>query len=304
MSHSLDLQGTASNPRLLRLPLLGGLGVWTRLLGLAAGGALILAIATLQPQLPPDLPIAVFYIMPIVLVAWVGGVWAGLVASLAASLARMVADSVAGVQFSHPSVPYWNFAISSVLYLIIAALLALLHRTLLYERELARTDPLTLLGNRRFFEHVAGVELNRSHRYSRPFALGYVDVDRFKQVNDRLGHAEGDGLLRMIAQQLVQSLRTSDVVTRLGGDEFAVLLPETNAEGARVAMGKAHERLSAAISAAGFDVSFSIGVVTYESGDATLHGMLAQADDVMYEVKHNGSGHVRCQPYGPPAAAV
>ena len=301
IAEQLDLRGKASNPRLLKLPLLRGLGVWTKLLGLAAGGALILALATLQPHLPHDLPIAVFYILPVVLVAWVGGFWAGSVAAVSASFARMLADAVAGVQFSSPTVPYWNFAISAALYLIISSLLALLHRTLLYERELARTDALTFLGNRRFLEHVAAVELNRSLRYARPFALAYVDVDRFKQINDKRGHAEGDRLLRMIARVLVESLRTSDVVTRLGGDEFAVLLPETHADGARVAMEKAHERLTATITQAGYDVSFSVGVVTYEGGPAELNTMLAQADSIMYEVKKTVQGRVRCLPYGAPA---
>lgn len=290
--------GVPAGPPVLKLPLLYGLTRPVRLLGLAAGAALIMALAALQPQLYPDLPIAVLYVLPVVLVAWVGGVWPGIIAAFAASGARLLSDFAAGVVPSHPSVPYWNFGISTLLYLITAFLLARLHRTLLFERELARTDPLTLLGNRRFFEEIARVELNRSLRYDRSFALAWIDLDHFKEVNDRLGHAEGDRLLRTIARELVAALRTSDVVARLGGDEFAVLLPETPPEGARIAMQKAHERLTERMRRASCPVTFSIGVVTYESGGATLPALLEQADRVMYSVKKGGRGHVRCEEYG------
>lgn len=292
-----------AGPRLLKLPLLGGLGWPVRLLGLAAGGALVVAIAVLQPRLYPDLPIAVLYVVPIVLVAWVGGTWPGVIAAGAAAVARLLADNAAGVVPSHPAVPYWNLGISVTLYVTIAYLLAQLHRTLLYERELARTDPLTLLGNRRFFEHVAAIELNRSRRYGRSFALAYVDLDHFKEVNDRLGHATGDRLLKQTAAALVDSLRTSDIVVRLGGDEFAVLLPETADRGAVIAMEKAHERLTAAMAEAGYEVTYSIGVVTYEGGAASLSELLDAADRIMYSVKRDGRGQIRSAQFAEPAGA-
>jgi diguanylate cyclase (GGDEF)-like protein len=293
-----------AQPPVLRLPLIEELSWPVRLLGLAAGGALILAVASLQPRLYPDLPIPVLYVVPVVLVAWVGGAWPGAVAAVTAAAARALADHGAGTVFSHPSVPFWNFGISASLYVVLAWLLARLHRTLVLERELARTDPLTSLGNRRFFEHVAAVELNRSRRYARPFALAYIDVDRFKDFNDRLGHAAGDRLLRRIAHVLIAALRTSDIVARLGGDEFAVLLPETPAEGAHVAMAKAHERITRAMAEAGFEITFSIGVITYESGAATLAELLNEADRIMYSVKRAGRGRVQCAAWSDAAATA
>jgi diguanylate cyclase (GGDEF)-like protein len=280
---------------LLRLPLIGGLTWPVRVLGLAAGGALIAAMAAIQPRLYHDLPIPVLYVVPVVLVAWVGGAGLGIVAALAAATARAVADHMAGTTFSHPSVPWWNLGIGALLYSVLAYLLARLHTSLIFERELARTDPITGLGNRRFFEQVAAVELNRSRRYGRPFALAYLDVDRFKQYNDRHGHAAGDRLLREIAALLVQALRDSDVVARLGGDEFAVILPETPADGAAIAMQKAHERLVDELSSHG--ISFSIGVITCEQGTATLPLLLDAADRVMYAVKATGRGKVRAEPW-------
>lgn len=284
--------------RLLYLPLLDELDLSRRIIGIALGFALIGVIAFAQPAMYPEMPIATLYLMPVIIIAWIGGTWPGVAGALIAAGARLLVDVTGDVTHSDPAVPLLNFAISAALYLILALLLARLHRTLVYERELARTDPLTLLGNRRFFEHVAGVELSRSRRYGRPFALAYIDVDHFKEVNDRLGHAAGDALLRKIGQVLTESLRTSDVVARLGGDEFAVLLPETPADGAGIAMSKTHEKITAAIQQVEPEINFSIGVVTYESGSGSLDDVLDAADRAMYQVKNTGRGSVRVEKYG------
>src|ERR1700736_34411 len=94
----------------------------------------------------------------------------------------------------------------------------------------ATTDPLTGLYNRRFFDDYFEKELNRSIRYSHRLALVVFDLHRFKEVNDRFGHPQGDVLLQMAADTLRKSMRTSDYAFRIGGDEFALLLPQTNTE--------------------------------------------------------------------------
>jgi Diguanylate cyclase, GGDEF domain len=96
-------------------------------------------------------------------------------------------------------------------------------------REAALTDHLTGLYNRRAFEAAAGRELARVRRGSATVSLVMMDVDRFKEVNDRFGHASGDELLTMVAQVLREQVRAVDVVARLGGDEFAALLPDADA---------------------------------------------------------------------------
>src|SRR6202140_2306093 len=94
----------------------------------------------------------------------------------------------------------------------------------------AATDPLTGLYNRRFFDDYFEKELNRSQRYSHHLALVVFDLHRFKEVNDRYGHPQGDVLLQMAATTLRKSMRTSDYAFRIGGDEFALLLPQSDTE--------------------------------------------------------------------------
>jgi diguanylate cyclase (GGDEF)-like protein len=97
---------------------------------------------------------------------------------------------------------------------------------------MATRDDLTGLYNRRFFEREVAQHLRLLRRHGGTASVLFVDLDRFKEVNDTLGHQCGDDLLKHVAHVLTGRLRESDVIARLGGDEFAVLLPTTTAEGA------------------------------------------------------------------------
>ena len=107
------------------------------------------------------------------------------------------------------------------------------------------TDPLTGCRNRRFFDEIIGRELQRHRRYGIPMSLLFVDVDRFKAINDTLGHDAGDRVLREVAAFLLSNIREADYVFRWGGDEFLVLLSCEEDE-ARVARPRAADRTSPA----------------------------------------------------------
>ena len=160
--------------------------------------------------------------------------------------------------------------------------------------ELSRSDELTGLGNRRDLSERIGGELAVSARTGAPVTVALIDLDRFKDVNDRLGHATGDELLREVAHVLRQEVRRSDLVFRLGGDEFCVLMPATTAASGRVTIERTLSRLGAMSREAlgdELDVGFSAGCAGNEDGD-TVEDLLERADAELYRAKRAGRGRV------------
>jgi len=154
--------------------------------------------------------------------------------------------------------------------------------------EVARADFLTGVRNRRAFYEAGQDEVRRSRRYKRPLALGYVDLDNFKAVNDTLGHAEGDRLLIAVATVLRSHTRVTDVIARLGGDEFAILLPETDGAAAHHVLEKLRAALVDAMQEKQWQVTFSIGAIVAETAPASFEELLREADQLMYSVKKTG----------------
>ena len=152
----------------------------------------------------------------------------------------------------------------------------------------AVTDPLTGLSNRRLFQETFEKELNRAKRYAQPLSLVSLDLRRFKEVNDQLGHPRGDDVLRAVASTLRKSLRTSDAAFRIGGDEFALLLPQTDAAQA-LALSK---RISVVFSEVlrplniSVPVSLDHGVATFPMDAERTEELIQIADARLYRLKH------------------
>ena len=163
-------------------------------------------------------------------------------------------------------------------------------------RHLAATDSLTGIANRRSLFDAAGGEIQRAQRYGDPFSIIMIDIDHFKQINDRFGHAAGDHILTEFAELCVRICRTDlDAVGRVGGEEFAIVMPGTGVEGAS----DFAERLRAAISEAAFTVegepvpmTASFGVAAYEAGDNSIADVFKRADDGLYKAKAAGRNKV------------
>jgi diguanylate cyclase (GGDEF)-like protein/PAS domain S-box-containing protein len=151
---------------------------------------------------------------------------------------------------------------------------------------LAATDELTGLWNRRGFTARAERELTRAARESAHLLLFYIDLDRFKEINDTYGHAEGDRVLVDVARMLQESCRGSDTVARLGGDEFALLALDEHGEGERIITERIRQALGR-LNAANrhpYEVALTIGAVSVSPGETTdLHSLLTRADRRMYE---------------------
>ncbi len=164
-------------------------------------------------------------------------------------------------------------------------------------REQAMNDVLTGLGNRRHFEESASALLAGARRRARNFALLMLDIDHFKAINDRHGHAAGDDVLRELARVLRRALRASDLCGRIGGEEFAVLLPDEDLEGGRIAgerLRRAVEALLVESASAKGPISFtvSVGVSAYPRDGEDLAPLLQRADERLYLAKEAGRNRV------------
>ena len=188
-----------------------------------------------------------------------------------------------------------SFPLSVIVFLlaIIVILVLLLRRSWKRERELANHDRLTGLVSREAFRDHLHVEKNRCTRTGKPLTLAYLDCDEFKKVNDSFGHLTGDQVLKTVADVMRSNTRGYDIVARMGGDEFAILLPETSAESARCVVERLHSELSEAMQSREWQVTFSIGVITFcdpaESADEMIHAV----DTLMYSVKREGKAAMK-----------
>ena len=168
-----------------------------------------------------------------------------------------------------------------------------------YHEEIYRLtiiDALTDIHNKRYLLEFLDRELSRSARYGRPLALILFDIDRFKTVNDDLGHLGGDFTLRELASLVKGCVRKEELYARYGGEEFVVVLPETSGEGAVAVAERIRtmvERHQFQYEGKTYPVSVSMGVAA-TSGDATLtpHELIRQADDRLYQAKHAGRNRV------------
>lgn len=163
----------------------------------------------------------------------------------------------------------------------------------------ATHDLLTELPNRVLFIDRLQQAIADSFRTDRQFALHYIDLDGFKEVNDRYGHAKGDELLQRVSEVLKRSVRNTDTVSRLGGDEFAVIQRNLNGpDDARTFARKLITKLSALNGRHFCDcrVSASIGIVMFPDEECSLNHLLEKADTAMYAAKRGGTGNIRFYP--------
>ena len=172
-----------------------------------------------------------------------------------------------------------------------------LKRVLLYKKmqELAITDSLTQLFSRRHFLDRFKEELNRSRKFRYNFSFLMVDIDKFKDFNDKYGHLVGDAILREVSRTIKETIRQIDFVGRYGGEELSVILVETDKEQARFAA----ERLRQAVEAKNIrvydeelKVTISIGIATFSRGSETADKLIESADKALYAAKQAGRNRV------------
>jgi diguanylate cyclase (GGDEF)-like protein len=214
----------------------------------------------------------------------------GIVASLTL-LAALYAGVLSSIDLTRSeTLTRWVVTVSVVTFTAVALhmLRRQIDRLVAQLRETARTDALTTLLNRRGFDERFELELERARRTSTSVALLVADLDRFKTLNDRYGHAAGDAALASVGRTLVRGCRAIDTVARIGGEEFAMLLPATGAQGGLELAERLRADVGQADDAGGDALTVSVGVVEFPGHGTTAEELMRAADQAMYRAKALG----------------
>ena len=256
--------------------------------------AAVILIALVDWQVEANFAAAEFYLIPVAAIAWYQGLRPGTWLVLVAAVLAFGLTPYATGDTDYTQRQYIAIFVHIIHLTIAVLIMSKLRSALDAERRLARIDPLTGLYNQREFYSRARVELDRSKRAQAPFTLAYLDLDDFKDINDRYGHREGDTVLKCAADALRSTVRSIDVAVRMGGDEFAVIMADTDEETAT----QVAERLRLAVAGASGDstkpqdVTASVGVAVFQDSPDTVDEMLACADRLMYQAKVAGKDRV------------
>lgn len=232
------------------------------------------------------------YFVPIGFAAWRLPRTLAMLLPFCSALAWVSSNALAGAHYSSPYIWIFNTGSQLTAFGFVGYLISELTMRLSAEENLSRVDPLTGLANGRAFFERAGLLLAIARRSSFAVTLAYLDLDNFKAVNDRFGHAEGDRALRSAAEVLKRHSRASDMVARLGGDEFLMLLFDTGFDAARVSLERLRDLTASAMREHDWPITISVGALTYERAPATLDEAVRGADSLMYRAKKSGRDRV------------
>lgn len=239
---------------------------------------------------PPDIRLHMLYIFPVAAIALHCGRRSDVVTGLAISTTFQL------LTFYVDGIPYRPFAIDAITAFSSALLsiyLGISVRTNhLATVKLASTDWLTGLHNRRSFETIVDLEIERQKRYGGIFSLAVIDLDGFKRLNDSRGHQTGDEALQLLAVVLHEHTRHSDSIARLGGDEFAILMPNTLKPDCAALCQQLSVNIASRMSAAGYPITASIGCMTFEHAPNSTSEALQKTDKAMYAAKTGGKNRV------------
>lgn len=245
-----------------------------------------------------ELSFSIFYLIPISLTVVLVDFQYAVIISVCSALSWYLADFYSGHTYGHFLVAIWNTLMILGYFMLHSFFLNKLLVLYGAMRVGAMTDPLTRAVNTRYFYELFERETGRARRTGSPFTLAYLDLDNFKAMNDTHGHQTGDRILLAIADSIRNKIRGTDVFARMGGDEFAALFPDSDYETSNALLHRIHEQVNSEMLANNWQVTMSVGAITYYRFDASTHDMIKQADELMYGVKKkekNNIEHVRVE---------
>src|SRR5881397_2425711 len=249
----------------------------------------VAAVAYLERSLGSDLDLRLLYFLIVLCVAIL----------LPRLLALAVAASVAIVSVGVSGIEGSSLVINGITHLLMYGYAALLTNNWEHERRrlmrMSRVDELTVLHNLRALHEQLPTWLGPAARTGRRMALMMMDVDGFKSVNDRLGHAVGNELLKEVANLLRFAVRVGDEHFRFGGDEFVLLLSDADGPGALVVASRIQDiyrSMGQTLRGTGVDVSFSIGLAVFPDDGSLPQDLLQRADEALLQAKRSGPAKV------------
>ncbi len=217
--------------------------------------------------------------------------------ALLATYGTAVASFAAGIPWIEPRptpIQWLTVAIvGGVVLIFVRRLTHALERQARRLADLAREDPLTGALNRRALVERLEAELIRARRSGAWPAVAMIDVDHFKDINDRFGHATGDAALRVLVTAVTHRLRAGDALGRMGGEEFAVMLAGIGPAGAAEYAEELRVLVADSAAATGTPFTISVGVAAPQDGGEDAEGLLAAADAALYDAKRSGRDTVR-----------
>lgn len=259
----------------------------------------ITSVGWLDASVDPDVGFSLFYLLPVAAIAWRWGLGPAMAAACLAGLTRFVSGLIGRGEEALLLV-LWNSLNHLAVFMATGLFLALLRRErarlarlLSLETELASTDPLTGLPNWRGLSDHLRREISRSLRHNVPLCVGYLDLDNFKQINDKYGHGTGDMLLRKIGALFREAIRPEDLAARVGGDEFVLVFNSPDP----VAAGRLGQRLICRIEILGREypdcsLGASLGVACFPIPPERPEELVSRADAAMYQAKQECKGTI------------
>jgi diguanylate cyclase (GGDEF)-like protein len=259
------------------------------------GLVLVLAMGEVDYITGYESAFSIFYVFPVFLVTWFVGLRWGIIFSVLSGFTWLAADLLSGHHYSNPAIAFWNMMVRATTFMIIASTVSQLNRVLSAEKNFARTDALTGISNTKHFQELASRMVRQNEKDNKQCAVGFIDLDNFKNINDEYGHSTGDQLLKLAAGIIKQNLREEDVVARLGGDEFGVIIFATTQKTAETIFDRIRKNFLFEMKKRKWPVTFSGGVVYFENCTASVDEMIGMADRLMYTVKKNGKDGIKYQ---------
>ena len=240
---------------------------------------------------------SVFYLLPVSIAAWYDQFKITALTIMLSGMTWLIADIHAGHHYSNTFIPLWNALVCLGFFSIVAFLLINVRKNWQEMKNLAMKDQLTSLDNSRALDIEYRILRKLNFRKQSLFAVGIIDLDGFKAVNDTHGHHRGDEVLLQFSQILKKSCRSSDIVARLGGDEFAIILLDIDETQAYLC----DDHLRTLFAESGlnqkYGVDFSMGLAILSELPENLEDATKTADQLMYQSKSLGKSQTTIQSF-------